>query len=199
MSRAVTFGLVLVVLLFLIGTFFVLADGATALSPDLIAGLMVADLVVVLLAGAVLAGKLTRVWRERRRGRAGAKLHVRLVVLFGGVAAVPAIMVAIFASAFFHFGIQSWFNDRVRTALNEGLQASQGYFEENRNSIRNGAADMAEDLTRAGGQITLNSTDFQTLLSNEAGLRGLTEAMIFEPVIGARDTIATPSSPSPLP
>ena len=40
-------------------------------------------------------------------------------MLFSGVAVTPTIVVACFAVAFFHFGIQSWFNDPVRTALNE--------------------------------------------------------------------------------
>ncbi len=186
MGKAITLVLASVALLFGVGTFFVLADGATALSPDLISGLVMANLSVLLLLFAVLAGKLTRVWRERRSGRAGSKLHVRLVLLFGVVATVPSIMVAIFASMFFHFGVQAWFNDRVRTALNEGLQASQGYLIENRNTIRSDVLAMAYDLTRVGATQSLYSADFGTALTNETGLRGLTEAMIFEPVTGQR-------------
>ncbi len=34
-----------------------------------------------------------------------------------GVAVAPTILVACFAVAFFHFGIQAWFNDPVREAL----------------------------------------------------------------------------------
>jgi two-component system nitrogen regulation sensor histidine kinase NtrY len=186
MGKAITLVLASVALLFGVGTFFVLADGATALSPNLISGLVMANLSVLLLLFAVLAGKLTRVWRERRSGRAGSKLHVRLVLLFGVVATVPSIMVAIFASLFFHFGVQAWFNDRVRTALNEGLQASQGYLIENRNTIRSDVLAMAYDLTRVGSTQSLYSADFGTALTNETGLRGLTEAMIFEPVTGQR-------------
>ena len=185
MGKSITLVLAFVALLFGVGTFFVMADGATALSPDLIIGMVVANLSVLMLLFAVLAGRLTRVWRERKRGHAGAKLHVRLVVLFGVVASVPAIMVAVFASLFFHYGIQTWFNDRVRTALNEGLQASQGYLEENQSTIRNDVVDMAIDLTRVGSTLPMSSPEFETDFSNETALRGLTEAMIFEPETGA--------------
>ena len=64
--------LAMVALLFGVGTFFVLADAATAISPDLIMGLVFANLAVLMLLFAVLGGKLTRLWRERRHGRAGA-------------------------------------------------------------------------------------------------------------------------------
>ena len=52
------------------------------------------------------------VWVERRRGSAGSRLHVRLVLLFSVVAVTPTIVVAVFATAFFNLGIQAWFNDR---------------------------------------------------------------------------------------
>ena len=85
-----------------------------AWSPAPASALVLANLCVLLLLGAVLAGRLTRVWAERRRGSAGSRLHVRLVMLFTGVAVAPTILVACFAVAFFHFGIQAWFNDPVR-------------------------------------------------------------------------------------
>jgi len=187
MGWTTTLVLALVALLFGVGTFFVLADGATALSTDLIGGLVVANLTVLMVLFAVLAGKLTRVWRERRRGRAGAKLHVRLVLLFGVVATVPSVMVAVFASLFFHYGIQSWFNERVRTALHEGLEASQGYLQENQLNIRSSALLTADDITRAAATSQgLDSQAFATALTNECLVRGLTEAMIFEPETGQR-------------
>ena len=79
--------------------------------PNLAFALVLANLVVLLLLGAVLAGRLTRVWVERRRGSAGSRLHVRLVLLFSVVAVIPTIVVAVFSTFFFNFGIQAWFND----------------------------------------------------------------------------------------
>ena len=143
----------LAALAFTIGlaTFILLAHGQPfGLRPDVGVGLVLANLTAVLLLVAVLAGRLTRVWVERRRGSAGARLHVRLVLLFGGVAVAPAILVACFAVAFFHFGIQAWFNDPVRQAVTESLQVSRGYLEEHRDNIRAVALEMANDLGRAG-------------------------------------------------
>ncbi len=110
-----------------LATFILMARGAP-FSPGARSALLafvLANLSAVLLLCAVLAGRLTRVWVERRRGSAGSRLHIRLVLLFGGVAVAPAIVVACFAVAFFHFGIQSWFNDPVRQAVNESLQECQ--------------------------------------------------------------------------
>ena len=165
---------------------FVALSGGVELSggPNLIYALVLANLVVLLVLGAVLAGRLTRVWVERRRGSAGSRLHVRLVLLFSVVAVVPTIVVAIFATTFFQLGIQAWFNDRVRTALNESLEASRGYLEEHRNNIRADALGMANDLARAGQLLANDPYTFGQILQTQTVLRGLTEAIIYEPITG---------------
>ena len=76
----------------------------------------------VLLLGAVLAGRLTRVWVERRRGSAGSRLHVRLVLLFGGVAVAPAIVVACFRRRLLPFRHPGLVQRSGAQAVTESLQ-----------------------------------------------------------------------------
>src|SRR6185312_16449986 len=176
--------LVLATLAFAVGlaTFIILARGAPfGLRPGVGVGLVLANLCTVLLLVAILAGRLTRVWVERRRGSAGSRLHVRLVMLFGGVAVAPAIVVACFAVAFFHFGIQAWFNDPVRQAVFESLQVSHGYLDEHRDNIRAVALEMANDLTRPGEFLSGDPSAFAEVLAAQTTLRGLTEALIYDP------------------
>jgi two-component system nitrogen regulation sensor histidine kinase NtrY len=185
LGKALT--LVLAALAFGVGlaTFVFLARGSPfGLKPGVGVGLVLGNLSAVLLLGAILAARLTRVWVERRRGSAGSRLHVRLVLLLGGVAVAPTIMVACFAVAFFHFGIQAWFNDPVRQAVNESLQVSRGYLEEHRNNIRSVALEMANDLTRAGQFLSADPSVFVEVLSVQTTLRGLTEAVIYDPLTG---------------
>jgi two-component system nitrogen regulation sensor histidine kinase NtrY len=166
-----------------LATFLMLARGSTplGLTPGSGVGLVLANLIALLLLGAVLAGRLTRVWAERRRGSAGSRLHVRLVMLFSGVAVAPTILVACFAVAFFHFGIQAWFNDPTREALSTALQVSRGYLEEHRDNIRAVALEMANDLNRAGVLLATAPSAFGDVLATQTALRGLTEALIYDP------------------
>ena len=52
--------------------------------------------------------------RAKREGLASARLHTRLVALFSVIAAVPTVLVAIFASLLFQSGLEFWFSDRAR-------------------------------------------------------------------------------------
>ena len=183
LGKAVTLTLTAIALAVGLATFAILARGAQpfGLQPGFGIGLVLANLSCLLLLGAVLAGRLTRVWVERRRGSAGSRLHVRLVLLFSGVAVAPTILVAVFAVAFFHYGIQAWFNDPVHESISESLQVARGYLEEHRDNIRAVALEMANDLARAGMFLSADPSMFADVLGTQTTLRGLTEAIIYDP------------------
>ena len=183
LGKFVTLTLAALALALVLATFVVLSGGVTlTLRPNVMFAMVLANLVVLLLLGAVLAGRLTRVWVERRRGSAGSRLHVRLVMMFSVVAVTPTIVLAVMATAFFNLGIQSWFNDRVRTALNEGLEASRGYLEEHRNNIRSDALGMAIALSNDADTLKRNPYEFGQHFQLQTLFRGLTEAIIFDPL-----------------
>ncbi|HYI85176.1 MAG TPA: PAS domain-containing sensor histidine kinase [Acetobacteraceae bacterium] len=184
LGRGMTLGLAVGALLLGIATFFVLSNGSPfgPRRQGVVVAIVLVNLAVLLLLGASLAGRLVRVWAERRRGSAGSRLHVRLVLLFGGVAVVPALLVAGFAALFFNLGIETWFSDRVRTALEASLQASRGYLEEHRNTIRGDALAMAADLSRARVLLPDSGIAFARVLATHTTLRNLTEAVVFDPV-----------------
>lgn len=185
LGRVATLLVASVALLLGIGSFAVLA-GRVKLSIHSggAVGMIVADFAALLWLTVVLAGRVTRVVLEHRRGAAGARLHVRLVLLFGGVAAVPAILVAIFAIVFFNYGIQAWFNERVQTALDESNQVAQGYLQEHNNDIRLDALTMSNDLSQNGTIFFGNPNEFANYLVTQASVRGLTQAVIFRPDTG---------------
>ena len=49
----------------------------------------------------------------------------RVNIFFAMLAVAPAVLVAMFAAVFFYFGVEAWFSERVRTALDESLEVAQ--------------------------------------------------------------------------
>jgi len=101
---------------------------------------------VSLIFGAVVILQLVRLWRERRSGRAGARLHVRLVILFGAMAAVPAVLVAVFAVVTLNLGMESWFSHPVKAALNNAVGVARQYAAETKRGIVLDAGEMADGI-----------------------------------------------------
>lgn len=142
--------------------------------------LLYIDGILFLLLGAVMARRLAQVWLARRRGVAGSGLHVRLVVLFSLVAVTPAILVAVFSALFLHFGMQSWFAERVRTALNQSRVVANAYLVDHRRNIEADAFALANQLNVNASQLMRNRALFERVLSTQSALRSLTEAVVLD-------------------
>jgi two-component system nitrogen regulation sensor histidine kinase NtrY len=148
--------------------------------PAAVLSLLNLDLVLLLALGAIIAKRLIEVWAERRRGLAGSRLQIRLVVLFSLIAVTPTIIVAVFSYLFFAFGIEAWFSDKVRTAITESLAVAEAYLHEHQQAIRADVLAMANDLNRDMVKLALNPQHLDQVVSAQAALRGLTEAMVFD-------------------
>jgi len=108
--------------------------------------LLLTNLALVLTLGALIAWRLTRLWADRRSGIAGARLHVRLVMLFSAIAVIPAILVAVFAAVTLDLGIEAWFSARVKSALGNAVNVAERYVHSNERLIVADAYEMANTI-----------------------------------------------------
>jgi two-component system nitrogen regulation sensor histidine kinase NtrY len=115
--------------------------------PTLIAfGLVI--IAMVLSLATLVAWRLKRLWSERRSGRAGARLHSRLVVTFSLVAIVPTILVAVFAAVTLNLGVESWFSSHVKDALGNAYRVAQAYEREHERGLTTDARDIVNTLQK---------------------------------------------------
>ncbi|MFD1105768.1 sensor histidine kinase [Sphingobium olei] len=116
------------------------------LTPPIVALLLVANLVPAI-ALLVLLGR--RVAKRRAAQSAigsDGQLHVRLVAIFSIVASVPMLLVVIFASLLFQYGVQFWFSDSARGMLQNAGDLARGYYEQNLREVSDETVTMADDL-----------------------------------------------------
>lgn len=143
--------------------------------------LLVANL-VPLMALLVLIGRRFVILRvNRRRGLAGARMHVRMVALFSAIAAVPTLLVVVFASLLFQFGTQFWFSDNARTVLQNAEQVAHSYVAENRQRIVADIEAMGTDIYEYANSYGIDSPGFADGLAFQVAARNLTEASVFTP------------------
>jgi two-component system nitrogen regulation sensor histidine kinase NtrY len=138
------------------------------------------DLVLLLALGALIAVRLVGVWAERRRGLAGSRLQIRMVALVSLIAVLPTIIVAVFSYLFFTFGLETWFSDKVSTAISQSLAVADAYLHEHQQAIRADALAMASDLDRDAWKLELDPRQLDQVVTAQTALRGLSEAMIFD-------------------
>ena len=153
-------------------------SGLSETDPSLVLGVLITDLVLLLVLAIVVARRVVAIWAARRRGSAGSRLHTRLVLMFGLVAATPAIIMSVFFALFFDLGVQSWFDKRVSTAVNESLAVAEAYLREHKENIRSDVLSIA-DLIGREPTLLANPKALTQVLNEEASLRSLSEAVVF--------------------
>src|SRR3954453_3300038 len=155
-------------------TFAVLA-GLTPIAPthQVVVSVLLVDALGALLLSAVIGREIWNIMQARRDGRAGARLHVRIIGLFSVVAAVPAILIAILASITLDRGLAPWFSTRIQAVIDNSLTVSQIYFNEHAQLIRSELAAMATDVSRAKPLFDGDRERFRQFLTAQAQVRGL--------------------------
>src|SRR5438552_15947906 len=114
LPRAPGVAAVALALLSALVTFVVLA-GLTPIAPthEVVVTLLLANAATVFLLVLVIGREVWGMVQARRRGRAAARLHVRIVALFSIIAAVPAIAVADVASVTLDPGLDRLASERT--------------------------------------------------------------------------------------
>ena len=142
--------------------------------------LLLVDMCIFLLLGFFIARRIAQLIARRKQGRAGSRLHLRVIAIFSALAITPAILVAVFAAVFFVFGVQNWFSARVSTAVNESLAVAQGYLNEHQQVIKGDILAMANDLTREGVLLYQNPQRLNAFVQAQTQIRSLTEAVVID-------------------
>lgn len=154
--------------------------GLTPIEPTsrvLIASAVINSLFIVGLMF-LIGREVLRLFKARNRGRAAARLHVRIVALFSVIAITPAILVAIFASITLNVGLDRWFSIRTQSIVSSSMNVAQAYMLENASYLQGQAISMANDLERNRALFYLDRTGFVELMTRQARGRGMLGAFL---------------------
>jgi two-component system, NtrC family, nitrogen regulation sensor histidine kinase NtrY len=168
-------------LLSALATFLVLAN-LTPIRPtdEAVTAVLACNAITASLLLGIIGWELWRVFQARRRGRAGSRLHVRIVALFSLIAAVPAILVAMVASVTFDRGLDRLFSAPTERLIQNALIVAEAYLREQARIVRADTIAVAIELTRAKPMFDENREEFHKFINFQAGVRGIPAIMMFD-------------------
>ncbi|MGA7488109.1 MAG: PAS domain-containing sensor histidine kinase [Xanthobacteraceae bacterium] len=192
MPRTLGLAAVALALLSALLTFVVLA-GLTPIPPthEVVVTLLLTNAVMVLLLVVVIAREVWGVVQARRRGRAAARLHVRIVALFSIIAAVPAILVAVVASVTLDRGLDRLFSQQTQALIENSLIVADAYVREQVQFVRAESIATAIELARAKPMFEKSREQFHNFLAVQASIRGLPALMLLNKDLDVVDQVET--------
>jgi two-component system nitrogen regulation sensor histidine kinase NtrY len=168
-------------LLSALATFMVLAN-LTPILPthEVVLTLLLVNAFTVLFLVSLIGREVWRVIQARRRGRAAAGLHVRIVTLFSLIAAVPAILVAVVASVTLDRGLDRLFSQQTQSLIENSMIVADAYVREHAQIVRADIISTAIELARAKPLFDQNREQFHQFVNAQTGIRGLPVIMILD-------------------
>ncbi|NDV88165.1 HAMP domain-containing protein [Aurantimonas aggregata] len=162
---------------------FVVLMGLTPIEPSdtIVTIATIVNSAFVLLLCGLIGREVLRMVRARRQGKAASRLHVRIVLLFSIVAALPALLVAIVAGITLDLGLDRWFEIRTRTIVESSISVARAYVNENARNLQGSTLSMAYDLDQQRRLYDLDRTGFQQLMTEQARGRSLLGAQLLRP------------------
>ena len=191
-SPAFYLGLVIVILALMsgFGTYLILT-GLTPIAPTnaVVRSILLIDLVLVAAMLVVIALQVLELWRARLRHAAGARLHVNIVGLFSVIAVLPAIILALFASASLNRALDHLFSKGTENIIVNSLVVAQAYLQEHGQVIRSDVLAMTNDIEERASLYRTDPEQFQLQLFQQAQLRNLPGAYLID---GRGDVLSAP-------
>ncbi|AOY92291.1 PAS domain-containing sensor histidine kinase [Cupriavidus sp. USMAA2-4] len=143
------------------------------------------NLVIGVLLVAIIGALALTLWIRYRRGKFGTRLMTKLAVFFGVVGVLPGVLIYLVSLQFVSRSIESWFDVRVETALEAGLNLGRSTIDSALADLQGKARQMADQLT---GSASMATSLQLNRLREQYGVR---EAAIFT---GSGRVIATASN-----
>ncbi|EFL90138.1 PAS domain-containing sensor histidine kinase [Ahrensia sp. R2A130] len=136
------------------------------------------NFVLIAIIVILVAREVRLLLRARRKGRAAARMHIRIVALFGIVAALPAIIVAVIAGITLDLRLDRIFDERTKSIVASSMSLAESYVEETAGNLNSSTLNMGFLLSRNRSGYVLDRQSFKGFMTGQARARGMVRAAI---------------------
>ncbi len=142
--------------------------------------LLISDLVLLSMFFILVIYKTYQILNERRKGKLGSETGLRYILFFSTTTLLPSIIIAVFSLILFNVGLQQFFDNKIKTVVNNSAEVAQNYVDQTRNSIEADILLMVLDINTKSGMFYENPNRFTNVLSTQRLLRRLDEVHLLD-------------------
>ena len=142
--------------------------------------LLFADLILLVLFFTLITYKTFKILSERKKGKLGSETSLRYILFFSTTTLLPSIIIAIFSLFLFNVGLQKYFDNKIKIAVNNSSKVAENYVNQIRNSIEADISLMVLDVNNQSALYYENPKQFLNLISSQRLLRRLDEVYLLD-------------------
>lgn len=170
-------------------TFFILM-GLTPIAPTqyVVVTVLLVNGGLAIFLFLIIGWEIASLVMARRRRRAAARLHIRIVALFSVVAAAPAVLVALVAGVTLDRGLDNWFSTSTQAIVNNAAAMAQAFIDQQVELLDRDMIGLQTELEKARTLLIDDPVRFQTFFGANAQSSGFPGAFL---VNASGDVIAS--------
>ena len=142
--------------------------------------LLIVDLILLALFFGLIIYETYKILSKKKRKKLGSKVNLKYILYFSSTTLLPSIIIAAFSLILFNVGLQRYFDDKIKSVINNSAELAKNYVEQTRNSIETDILLMTLDVNRQSGLYYENPKRFLNLLTTQRLLRRLDEVHLLD-------------------
>jgi len=142
--------------------------------------LLFGDLILLVFFFGLVIYQTYKILNERRKGRVGSETSLRYIVFFSTTTLLPSVLIALFSLILFNVGLQKYFDNKIKAAVNNSAEVAKNYVEQTRNSIEADILLMLLDVNSKSSLYYENPNQFLNMLTSQRLLRRLDEVHLLD-------------------
>ena len=142
--------------------------------------LLIVDLILLVLFLGLIIYETYKILSKKKRKKLGSKVNLKYILYFSSTTLLPSIIIAVFSLILFNVGLQRYFDDKIKTLVNNSSELARNYVEQTRNSIESDILLMVLDVNNKSTLYYENPNQFLNLLTTQRLLRRLDEVHLLD-------------------
>ena len=174
-------GTSLICIIFGLLTFFTFTNQSFITLKDLnLQILLIIDSILLLLFFGLIVYETYKILGKRKRKKLGSEVNLKYILYFSSTTLLPSIIIAVFSLILFNVGLQRYFDDKIKSIVNNSSELAKNYVEQTRNSIEADILLMVLDVNNQSALYYENPKRFLNLLTSQRLLRRLDEVHLID-------------------
>ena len=171
----------LICIIFGLLTFFTFTNQSFITLKDLnLQILLITDLFLLTLFFGLIVYETYKILARRKRKKLGSEVNLKYILYFSSTTLLPSIIIAVFSLILFNIGLQRYFDDKMKSIVNNSAELAKNYVEQTRNSIEADILLMVLDVNNQSALYYDNPQGFLNLLTSQRLLRRLDEVHLLD-------------------
>ncbi|MDC0477226.1 ATP-binding protein [Pelagibacteraceae bacterium] len=155
-------------------------EGFVSLTDKNLQTLLIIDIVLLLIFFSLIFKNFYRFYYTGKKNKKGSQTNLKYISVFSLFTVIPSLVVAIFSLFIFNFGVQNYFDKRIKDAVNNSFDIAKNYLEESKENVLSDVILMSVGLNRSSVIYYSNPNRFKNVIRSEKLLRRIDDVYLID-------------------